>query len=58
MHLDIEKNEYRPKRNIFEKLPIDLDSEKIFTEHLTTIWDKAKQDNKNNKQQMQDSPQR
>lgn len=44
MYLDSDQHSLRGQRNIFDKLPIDLDTEKILAEYTTTIWDRAKYD--------------
>jgi ankyrin repeat protein len=43
-YLDSDKQELRSKRNIYDKMPVDLDDDKIFTEFLSTLWDRAKFD--------------
>ena len=44
VYLDSDTKELRTQKNIYEKLPIDLDSEKIFGEYLSPLWDRAKYD--------------
>jgi len=44
LYLDSDNQILRSQRNNFDKLPIDLDTDKIFTEHLITLWDRVKYD--------------